>query len=136
MPKAEKRWVRVKTLSTVEKLDITAACERLIDETLRPRFLPEVRPTTFNYPIAIFGRWRGRQYSFVTRYRFGHADNLGEEFDAPFAGLDFLQESISDTRFAVMWHSHTGQWWRVRAAISFAEALNAIETDPVLHPAI
>ena len=43
-----------------EKAAITAACEKLIAEALRPRFLPEVRPSTmFNYPVAIEGKWLG-----------------------------------------------------------------------------
>jgi hypothetical protein len=37
-----------------EKTAIAAACERFIGDTLKPRFLPEVRPTQFNYPIDIF----------------------------------------------------------------------------------
>ncbi len=53
-----------------EKAAITAACEKLIAEELRPRFLPEVRPsTTFNYPVAIEGKWLGNKYRFFTRYR-------------------------------------------------------------------
>lgn len=40
-----------------EKAAITAACEKLIAEVLRPRFLPEIHPAaTFNYPVAIEGR--------------------------------------------------------------------------------
>ena len=51
-----------------EKAAITAACERLIAEVLRPRFLPAVRPSvTFNYPVAIEGKWLGTKYRFFTR---------------------------------------------------------------------
>ena len=56
--------------SPAEKAAITAACERLIAEVLQPRFLPEVRPSgTFNYPVAIEGKWHGNKYRFSTRYR-------------------------------------------------------------------
>lgn len=41
--------------SAGEKSVITAACEKLITEVLTPRFLPKIRPTQFNYPIAIYG---------------------------------------------------------------------------------
>lgn len=135
MPKAQKRWVRVKVLSAAEKAAITSACERLI-ETLRPRFLPEVRPDAYNYPVAILGKWRGSKYSFITRYRSGHDHNFGAEFDAPFARLDYLEEWLSEIRFDVMWHRHTGQWWRVLTSVPLADALHMIETDPVLHPAL
>jgi hypothetical protein len=40
--------------SEAEKLAITSVCEKHIAEVMRPRFLPEIRPTKeFNYPIAI-----------------------------------------------------------------------------------
>ncbi len=66
-----------------EKAAITAACEKLIAEELRPRFLPEVRPsTTFNYPVAIEGKWLGNKYRFFTRYRSDDPASLKAEFDA------------------------------------------------------
>jgi hypothetical protein len=46
---------------------------------LKPRFLPEVRPRPFNYPVDIVGKWRGTNFSFITRYRSGYPENLGEE---------------------------------------------------------
>jgi len=69
-----------------EKAAITAACERLIAEVLRPRFLPEVRPSTFNYPVAIDGKWHGNKYRFFTRYRSDDPTSLAAEFDAPSPG--------------------------------------------------
>src|ERR1700709_68026 len=73
------------SFSEVEKARVTAACEHLIAEFMKPRFLPEIRPTEFNYPVDILGKWRGAQYRFIQRYRSGFPDNLGEEFGAPFA---------------------------------------------------
>ena len=136
MPGRERRWVRVKALNKAEKAEIAAVCDRFIAETLKPRFLPEIRPTDFNYPVDIFGKWRGSKYSFITRYRSGFEDNRGEEFDAAFTRLDHLEEKIAETRFDVMWHRHTGQWFRLHAWVTLAEALRLIETDGVLHPAI
>ena len=97
MREREKRWVRVRALTTEEKAAIAAACERFIGATLKPRFLPEVRPTQFNYPIDIFGKWRGSKYSFITRYRSGFPDNLGEEFDSAFTRLDHVEESSRES---------------------------------------
>jgi hypothetical protein len=54
----ERRWVRVRALGSNEKAAIAAACERFIADTLKPRFLAEVAPTPFNYPVDIFSRWR------------------------------------------------------------------------------
>ena len=128
------RWVRVKALSAAEKAVIAGACQRLITETLKPRFLPEVRPTQFNYPIDIFGKWRGSKYSFITRYRSGHPDNAGEEFDMAFTRLDHVEEHLTDLRFDVMWHRHTGQWFRLHALVTLDEAFRLITTEELLWP--
>jgi hypothetical protein len=136
MAKREYRWVRVKPLAPAEKVAVAAACEQFIAETLKRRFLPEIRPTSFNYPVDIFGKWRGSRYSFITRYRSGFADNAGEEFDAAFARLDHLEECIEATRFDLMWHRHTGQWWRLHSSVTLEEAMHLIATEPHLAPAI
>jgi len=134
--KQQKRWVWVKTLKTEKKAAIAAICERFIRDTLKPRFLPEVRPTQFNYPIDVFGKWRGHRYSFITRYRSGFPDNLGEEFDSAFTRLDHVEEHHADTRFDVMWRRHTGQWWRLHAIVTLEEALRLMETEELLQPPI
>lgn len=136
MPKREWRWVRVKPLDALEKAAIAASCDRFIAETLKPRFLPAIRPTQFNYPVDIFGRWRGSKYSFVTRYRSGFPDNAGEEFDAAFTRLDHLEECSTETRFDIMWHRHTGQWFRLFSSVTLEEALRLIENEELLQPTI
>jgi hypothetical protein len=109
---------------------ITAACQRFIDDVLKPRFLPTVHPTQFNYPVDIQGKWQGGRYRFIQRYRSGFPDNSGEEFDAPFVRLDWL----SRDRFNIQWHRHTGAWFCLHRGKSLAQALKLIETDGVLHP--
>lgn len=129
----QKQWVRTgrsSGLSEAEKASVTTACERLINEVLKPRFLPVIRPTKFNYPIDITGKWHGTRYRFIQRYRSGFTDNMGEEFDNAFARLDW----VGRDRFDVQWHRHTGAWFCLYPGLSLAEALNAIETDGILHP--
>ena len=134
MANREFRWVRVKALGSDEKAVVAAVCERFIAETLKPRFLSEIRPTPFNYPVDIFGKWRGSKYSFFTRYRSGFADNAGEEFDSAFTRLNHIEEDLAETRFDVMWHRHTGQWWRLHSSVTLEEALRLIETEPLPRP--
>lgn len=116
--------------SEAEKARVTAACEHLIADFMKPRFLPEIRPTEFNYPIDILGKWRGAQYRFIQRYRSGFPDNIGEEFDAPFARLDW----ISRDRFDLQWHRHTRQWWRLYSGLTLDEAVQTIKADGHLQP--
>ena len=117
-------------LSTAEKAGITATCQAFIDTVLKPRFLPAVTPTQFNYPIDIQGKWHGTKYRFLQRYRSGFEDNRGEQFDAPFVRLDW----VGRNRFDVQWHRHTGQWFRVHQNLSLNAALDAIITNEILHP--
>ena len=119
--------------SEAEKISVTAACEHLITDFMKPRFLSEIQPTQFNYPVDILGKWRGAQYRFIQRYRSGFPDNLGEEFDAPFARLDWIGRG----RFDIQWHRHTGQWFRLHNSMTLVEAIAAIaaiKADGHLHP--
>lgn len=117
--------------SPAEKAAITAACERLIAEQLRTRFLPEIRPsTTFNYPVAIEGKWLGNKYRFFTRYRSDDPTSLKTEFDAPFARLDYASRDC----FYLMWHRHTGEWHCVGERLSLADALDRIASEPYFQP--
>jgi hypothetical protein len=134
VPKPQKRWVSVGVPAAGQKSAIAAVCDRFITETLKPRFLPVVRPTQFNYPVDIHGKWRGNKYSFITRYRSGYPENAGEEFDAAFTRLDHVEEELAETRFDVMWHRHTGQWFRLYSSVSLDEALRLIETNGLLQP--
>lgn len=122
--------MRSPTLSVTEKAAITAACQRFIDEVLTPRFLPSIRPTQFNYPVDIQGKWQAHRYRFIQRYRSGFPENLGEEFDAAFTRLDWMGRD----RFDIQWHRHTGAWFCLYRGLSLVEALKTIETDGHLHP--
>ncbi len=134
MPKRVVTHVWVKALSPIETAEIAARCDRFIADVLKPRFLPDIRPTAFNYPIDICGKWRGRTYSFIQRWRSGFVDNRGEEFDAAFARLDHVEGNLSETRFDVMWRRHTGRWWRLYPSVTLEEALHHIETNQLLQP--
>ena len=134
--KLARRWVRVQVLSPEQKAAIALACGRFITDILKLRFLPEIRPTSFNYPVDIFGKWRGSKYSFITRYRSGFPENAGDEFDAAFTRLDHVEECLDAMRFDVMWHRHTGQWLRLHSSVTLEEALRLIESEELLQPAL
>ena len=127
MAKRVTKRVWVKVLAAEEKAAIAARCGRLIAENLKPRYLPEIRPTEFNYPVDMFGQWRGSKFSFIVRFRSGWPDNPGEEFNAAYARLDHVEENLQETRFNVMWHRHTGQWWPLHLGVTLDEALSHVE---------
>ena len=114
-----------------EQAAITAACETLVAEALRPRFLPEIRRSAaFNYPVVIGGKWHGNKYRFFTRYRSDDPASLAAEFDAPFARLDYVSRDCFD----LLWHRHTGEWFRVFERLSLMEALHRIASEPYFQP--
>lgn len=136
MTRSARRWIGVRELTKEEKRLIGLRCETFIAGQLAPRFLPEIRPTEWNYPIALLGKWRGSNYSFVIRYRSGWEDNAGEEFNSAWVRLDHDEECLTETRFHIMWRRHTGQWFPYHASATLDEALHMIETDPILQPHI
>lgn len=94
---------------------ITTACERFIDDVLKPRFLSEIQPTGFNYCVDILGKWHGNRYRFMQRYRNDRPDKYIEpEFVAPFARL----ECIGQDRFDLAYFRHTERWWPVDCGVS------------------
>ena len=132
---ARGRWVYVGGRAgnkppPTEKVAITAACEKFIAGVLRPRFLPEIRPTAFNYPVAIDGTWHGNKYRFITRYRSDDPRSYEPEFDAPFARLEYVSRDCFD----LSWHRHTGEWLCLFQRQSLAEALHLIESEPHFEP--
>jgi hypothetical protein len=118
------------TFPAAEKAIITATCQTFIATVLKPRFLPVIIPTAFNYPVDIQGKWHGNKYRFLQRYRSGYPENLGEEFDAPFVRID----RIARDKFDLQWHRHTGQWFPIHTGLSLNAALKEIETNGLLHP--
>jgi hypothetical protein len=132
---ARGRWVYVGGRAgnkppPAEKVAITAAREKFITEVLRPRFLPEIRPTAFNYPVAIDGKWHGNKYRFLTRYRSDDPRSSEPEFEAPFARLEYISRDCFD----LSWHHHTGEWFCLFQRQSLAEALHLIESEPHFEP--
>ena len=102
-----------------------------IRDVLKPRFLPQVRPTEWNSVIDIHGAWAPGRYRFMQRYRSGMEHNRGEEFDAAFARID----RVGQYRFDVYSMRHTGRWWRLHAGLTLDEALHVLETtDEALLP--
>ena len=119
--------------SDAEKRAITAACERFIEDVLKPRFLPEIRPTEFNYCIDIFGKWHSAKYRFLQRYRNDRPDRYAErEFVSPFARLTY----VGRDRFDLSYFRHTEQWWPVDRGVTLDEALALLEMKGIYHPVV
>ena len=114
----------------VEKSAITAACEKLIAEKLKPRCMPMVRPTEFNYPVDIRGGWYGNKYRFITRYRSGFQENRGAEFDVPFARIAYVSRDCFDLAY----RRHTDEWLCLHRSVSLERSLKLISLGEHFAP--
>ena len=113
-----------------DKQMVIAACDRFIREVLQPKFLPEIVPTEWNYPVEIYGKWHGGRYRFVRRFRSDRPDAIASEFDAPFARIEWVVPGLFD----VAYYRYTGEWWKIFGRVSLEEALHLIETETLLQP--
>ncbi len=119
--------------SEAEKQAIEASCERFINDVLKPRFLPKILPTEFNYCVDIFGKWHGNKYRFMQRFRNDRPDQYTEqEFTSPFARIEYVGRDLFDLAY----FRHTEQWWPVHRGVTFDEALELLETSGIYHPVI
>jgi len=130
-----RQWVYVgnnsrKGPSPLEKAAVADTCERFVADVLKPRFLPEIRVTEFNYPVDIGGKWHGRNYRFFQRYRSNGIHTEEGEFESPFVRLEYLGRG----RFDISYFRHTGKWWRLYRSVSLSEALHLVEEDGLLPP--
>jgi hypothetical protein len=116
--------------SSTEKQAVAAACEKLLAEVLRPRFLPEIRPTPYNYPIALYGKWHGSKFRFIVRFRCDRADAVEPEFEWPFARLAYLGRDCFDLSY----RRYTEEWVGLYDAVSLAQALQLIVDDDHFQP--
>lgn len=134
---AKKIWVLGKPRSPrakpsdEERAKVVATLDAFVKNVLKPRFLPEIEPTTqFNYPIDIIGEWRAGRYRFLQRFRSDAENRIVEEFDAPFARIDY----IGPDRFDIYWMRHTGAWWALHRSVTLDDALKLMIDDGHLHP--
>jgi len=63
-------------------------------------FWPAIRPTQFNYPIDILGKWQWEPLSFVQRYRSGQRETRVRNSTA----RSLAWTGMSRDRFDIQWH--------------------------------
>jgi len=135
---AQRKWIRAASRftgkpSSDEKATIGRACERFIAQVLMPRFLAQIHPTEWNYPVDIFGSWHGRCYRFLQTFRNDRPDRYIEPvFDQAFARIEYE----GPDRFTLSYMRHTGAWWPVYRGLPLKEALATMEADGLFHPIV
>jgi hypothetical protein len=80
--------------------------------------------------VDISTKWRGRCFYLIARYACPGPNAISPFFEVGFVRLEYL----SNGHFNVAYMRHTGNWWKVRADMTLANALQAIWNEPIFHP--
>jgi hypothetical protein len=107
---------------------ITAACEKFVADVLKPPFLPEIGPTKFNYPIAVYGKSATIPLSLPAigpRTAFVRAGIQG-----PFAHREY----VSRDTFDLSYRRYRGEWFCIFQRVCLAGALEVIEAKSHFQP--
>ena len=103
-----------------EKEMIVSACETFIAEVLKPRFLPQIRPTEWNYVIDIHGAWAAGAIPLHAALPIGHGAQSRVRNSTRHSPVS---TAWGPDRFDIYWMRHTGKWWRLYVGVTLAEAL-------------
>ncbi|MCL2716761.1 MAG: hypothetical protein FWD68_19925 [Alphaproteobacteria bacterium] len=132
-PPGRRQWLpsnRPVVPNNTVKQQIIEACEALIRDVLKPRYLPRIKPSRSCYPVDICGAWAAGRYRISIRYRSGFPQNRGMEFNELYARLDHM----GINRFDIFRMRHTGQWMRRHTGLTLTKAIKTLEADFYLAP--
>jgi hypothetical protein len=97
-------------------------------DVLKPRFPPKIRPTKFNYPIAVYGKSATIPLSLpaiALRTAIRTSRN---------SRPDCHREYVSRDTFDLSYHRYTGERLCIFQRVSLAETLEVIEATPHFQP--
>ena len=137
MPKPRKIWMMSPAKSPKPsvpesiKAELAAKAMHLIENVLKPKHvLPPKPDAQLNYITALSGKWNRGYFYFTARYACPGPNALTPTFESKFARMEYG----GDSRFALSFHRHTGEWVGIYEALSVDESLNAIQNDPWFVP--
>jgi hypothetical protein len=136
MAKKRKAWMirparNPATLPDSLKREVEAKARELIDNVLKPTHVkPPDEHARFNHIIDIGTRWYRHYFYFVSTYACPGPDALSPTFESKFARMEYL----GDSRFALYFMRHTGEWVGLYDALSVDECMAAIRDDAWFVP--
>ncbi|MBI4747313.1 MAG: hypothetical protein HY774_02425 [Acidobacteria bacterium] len=112
------------------KVEVTNACEKLIEE-LKPKHIKEPPvDATWNYITNLYLKWHQRYLYFCAEYTCPSPNAMAPTFESRFARWEY----VGDNRFNLAYLRHTGQWFETHQKCSLDQCLNALRTDPLFFP--
>ena len=133
---ARKAWVirPAKKSTTVPdsiKREVALKANDVIANVLKPRHVqPPPESEQFNYISDIGAKWYRHYFYFVSTYTCPGPNVLAPTFEEKFARMEF----IGDSKFALYFRRHNGEWVGIYDALTVDECMKAILDDSWFHP--
>jgi hypothetical protein len=86
-------------------------------------------PGPWNYPIAVFSEWRGRQFYLNVRYKGGRRATVDE-----FVVRHTRMSLTGFGRFDLAYFRHTGRWFTTHRGLTAEQCFGEIEANEVFWP--
>ena len=121
-------------MRTAVPSDLREQIDRWAEQWLRQRFsrLLELRardPGPFNYPIEVFGEWRGKAFYLCARYR-ARSRNPEDDFDVRKTRMTMTGFGRIDLAF----FRHTERWFTVHRGLTASQCFTEIQANEVFWP--
>jgi hypothetical protein len=137
MAKPRKGWAfstgkkpRVSLPGTL-KDEVDTQAKELIETVLKPRHVESPpKETRFNYITDITIKWLGSTCYFISVYACPGPNAISPSFETKFAKMEY----VGDSKFALSFMRHTGQWVQIYDCMTLEECLTAIKDDPWFVP--
>jgi hypothetical protein len=113
------------------KDEVDTKAEALIEKVLKPKNVqPPPKKPRLNYITKITTKWLGSKCYFISTYACPDPHALSPIFESKFARLEY----VGNSKFALSFMRHTGQWVVLYERLSVDECMKAIEDDPWFQP--
>jgi hypothetical protein len=113
------------------KTELEAKATNLIVNVLKPKHVqPPPQEERFNYITDIGTKWYRNYFYFFSTYACPGPNALSPTFESKFARMEYL----GNTKFALYFMRHTGEWVGLYDALSVDECMKAIQDDQWFVP--
>jgi len=113
------------------KNELEAKATDLIANVLKPKHVqPPPKKPSFNYITDIGTKWYRHYFYFFSTYACPGPNALSPTSESKFARLEY----IGDTKFALYFMRHNGEWVGIYDALSVDDCLKAIQDDQWFVP--
>jgi hypothetical protein len=118
---------KIASVSPSLKTEVEKKARELIDDVLKPKYVPSKKDERFNYVIDIGAKWYRNFFYFVATYACPGPNALSPTFEKKFARMEPLQ----DGSFALYAMRYSGnEWVGILDGLSLDECMKAIRDDP------